>query len=1040
MAILRLLFRQPILRLPQFFRFLKSYIYLYMPISPKVLLLAMVWLLNCALLLGQGEARFWYYDAGIALDFASGSPLSLNNSVMGDGQSAAAISNPCGDLLFYVGSDTAWNANHVPLQNGFGLSYSVIHRLIVPHPGNSNQYFIIGGGSMGSVEYSLVDLSAAGGTGSVIQKNVGFHFANTVFDQRKLAGVIHANETDYWIAIIEYPTDIIYTYKITTAGLVPTPLTSYVGPITNGQNNNAYSAQTKFSPDGRRLATAASLDCKVMVMEFDNATGQFANMITLQSPPTTLGPGVTGLEFSQDGEKLYWTYYAAFPANPGIRQVDLSVWNAAAMAASMVQIGFSNSFYGNGGMQLANNGKIYLSRAGASTNVPPPLNWHYIDAINAPNLSGAASSFQNQALLTFPNYNKIYTPTILANFLRPWEVETSTANGQLTQTACEGDSLHFGLTYYSYYNQTDSILWDFGDGTALSSALQLDRSYDSTGIFPITALVYRGCTTPDTLRDTVTIFPTPIAELGADTTLCQGQALLLSAGTKPGISYLWSDNSSGQTLIANSPGWVWLEASSVCGTVRDSLYLDYDSLFVLNLGPPDTLLCPGQSLLLAAPTAAEKYLWQDGSTGAQFQVPSSQAAGDFLWYWVEASNACDTLRDSISVGRERVPTLNLGADTLLCDATTLNLDATFDSPGTVYRWQDGSVASGFQVNGSQAPGSQGLYWVEVANHCGSATDSILIDFQQAPVVDIGPADTLLCDQATLQLSAAFPGATYRWQDGSTASEFQVNGAPVTGSQAVYSVAVTTLCGTASDEIFVQFAQTPVIELGPDTALCEGEIVLMDATFPGAAYEWKDGSTDPMMLAMESGLYTVSLSTLCGQVGDSRQIDFFAPPMVDLGPDTLLCSNRPLSFDFRDIQATFLWQDGSQLPVYQTREAGVVTVLVENACSSDRDTLIIERENCDCFLFVPSAFTPNDDGYNDLFSLGYTCNFESFELQIFNRWGQRVFVTQDPAESWNGSSAGFSQREGVYAYLVNYRYKAKGGSTERQESGFVTIWR
>jgi gliding motility-associated-like protein len=84
------------------------------------------------------------------------------------------------------------------------------------------------------------------------------------------------------------------------------------------------------------------------------------------------------------------------------------------------------------------------------------------------------------------------------------------------------------------------------------------------------------------------------------------------------------------------------------------------------------------------------------------------------------------------------------------------------------------------------------------------------------------------------------------------------------------------------------------------------------------------------------------------------------------------------------------------------------------------------------LFVPNAFSPNRDGHNDRLEIIH-CGIQNFELHVYNRWGQRVFSTNDPAKSWDGKSRGIPQPLGVYAYYLNglvngQRVQRKGNVT------------
>ena len=80
------------------------------------------------------------------------------------------------------------------------------------------------------------------------------------------------------------------------------------------------------------------------------------------------------------------------------------------------------------------------------------------------------------------------------------------------------------------------------------------------------------------------------------------------------------------------------------------------------------------------------------------------------------------------------------------------------------------------------------------------------------------------------------------------------------------------------------------------------------------------------------------------------------------------------------------------------------------------------------IYIPNTFTPNGDGDNDVF-LVQGENIRGFHLEIWNRWGELIFETDDPNEPWNGSKNGgeYYVQDGTYIYRVTYRIKA--GSEE-----------
>lgn len=132
------------------------------------------------------------------------------------------------------------------------------------------------------------------------------------------------------------------------------------------------------------------------------------------------------------------------------------------------------------------------------------------------------------------------------------------------------------------------------------------------------------------------------------------------------------------------------------------------------------------------------------------------------------------------------------------------------------------------------------------------------------------------------------------------------------------------------------------------------------------------------------------------------------------------------------------------PVFLFKEAGIYNVraIVESKCRTDTVVKIITIRDCpdwdnNCFLGVPHAFTPNGDKINDDFFVVTTCSLEQYECLIFNRWGAVIYKSNDRLEKWDGRYLGNICTQGVYAYLITYKFTNK---ETRRESGNLTLLR
>ncbi len=520
--------------------------------------------------------------------------------------------------------------------------------------------------------------------------------------------------------------------------------------------------------------------------------------------------------------------------------------------------------------------------------------------------------------------------------------------------------------------------------------------------------------------------------LGKDTILCPGEMLLLQATDPAAVRYQWQNGATQSSISAQNPGIYVVTITDACGTQQvDSIQIDnYKVLKTLELGQ-DTMLCPGQTLLLNAfDSAAVIYRWQDGSRNPTLFVNRS---GSYILYL--ADNCGNTATDIISVGYYDVITaVNIGKDTTLCPGETLLLNAT-DRAAKFYRWQDGSANSTLTVS------QPGVYSVQVTDNCGhTLIDAIEVKYHPVlSALDFGK-DTSLCPGTAITLDAFDPAAiSYLWQDGSTGSILRVQ------SPGIYSATIADNCNhKLVDSIQIDYYQLlDTINIGPkDTVLCEGNILILDASTPAARdYIWQDGISTATYAVKQPGIYQIEVNDYCGNSAfDEIRIRYKdVPAPLSLSGDTVVCEGEVFRLNATAPDATFYrWDDGLTNSIYPVTKPGFYSVMLGNDCGSAIYSMRIEMEYCGpCRTFVPTAFSPNNDGQNDAFNIFSECNFTHYQMLVFNRWGIKVFESKAPWNVWDGTFEGKTLPNGVYVW--QFRFIAEG-ENERMLSGDVLLMR
>jgi gliding motility-associated-like protein len=307
----------------------------------------------------------------------------------------------------------------------------------------------------------------------------------------------------------------------------------------------------------------------------------------------------------------------------------------------------------------------------------------------------------------------------------------------------------------------------------------------------------------------------------------------------------------------------------------------------------------------------------------------------------------------------------------------------------------------------------GKFSTDISNNSGWV-------FNNSPGYIFGfPQDTVMCAGQSLIIGTdnfnADENSTFLWQDGSTNPEFNVN-----NEDSLWVTVNYAFDCSFTDSININRSPSPIVDLGEDRTMCEGDT--LDITFKSDTleYNWIDGSSDSIFRIHESGLIwlTATASNGCAS-SDTINIIANPAPIVNLGNDTTLHVDETITLDAGNPGSTFIWSTGDSVQriVVNGAEEFVWVNVIYNGCSGYDSIWLNEYPRC--ILAVPNAFSPNNDGQNDvLFARG--SGFTDFELLIFNRIGELVFQTSDESIGWDGTYKGENQGVDVYMYILKGR--------------------
>ncbi len=339
------------------------------------------------------------------------------------------------------------------------------------------------------------------------------------------------------------------------------------------------------------------------------------------------------------------------------------------------------------------------------------------------------------------------------------------------------------------------------------------------------------------------------------------------------------------------------------------------------------------------------------------------------------------------------------------------------------KWDFGDPGSGINNTATiDSPlhhfSAPGVYEIKLITDLGCRYDTMkkIIKIDPA-IVDLGP-DKSICDNAPYIIIPQTQGSlSYLWQDNSTNPSFSTSQSGLYWLEVKSSVSGCVM----RDSIQLTYNTKPIVNLGNDTYLCEKNSLLLDAANPGASFTWQDNNHNQTFMANAPGTYYVTVKQNGCESSDTIVLQGKYLPRISLGNDTTLCNG--MSLLLRPVltytnNSSLLWSTGETSSFITVNKPGFYSVETRNECGSASDGILIKQGVCQ--LYVPNAFSPDNDGKNDVFKPGYGDNVVSYSLTIYNRGGQLLFNSNQLSKGWDGKFKGMVQPMGIYAWLIRYK--------------------
>jgi gliding motility-associated-like protein len=413
----------------------------------------------------------------------------------------------------------------------------------------------------------------------------------------------------------------------------------------------------------------------------------------------------------------------------------------------------------------------------------------------------------------------------------------------------------------------------------------------------------------------------------------------------------------------------------------------------------------------------------------------TQAGTYNVQFIVTNSKGCiDTVLQDVTILDK--PPLSLPfRDTLICIGDQLQLQAIGNG---VFTWTPNiNITNANTATPTVSPPNTTMYYVNLNDNGCINNDSVRVRVVSFVTLNaIG--DTTICQGDQIQLNAASDGLQFSWTPVTNVSNPNIiNPIATTTNTTVYTITATIGGCDATDNLTVTTVPYPVANAGPDTTICYNSSAQLNGSMNGTSFTWTPVSTligantlTPVAYPPRTQAYVLSaFNTLgCPKPGSDTVVVTVLPRIrLNITNDTMIIVGQPLQLNASGA-VDYVWSPSTGLN--STIIPNPIAILNSSIDSirykvygyNEADCVDSAFVNVKVFktnpsIFVPSAFTPNGDGRNDLIR-PIAVGMQKIEyFSIYNRWGQLVFTTGINGHGWDGRIAGKEQSTETYVWIV-----------------------
>jgi gliding motility-associated-like protein len=588
------------------------------------------------------------------------------------------------------------------------------------------------------------------------------------------------------------------------------------------------------------------------------------------------------------------------------------------------------------------------------------------------------------------------------------------------------------------------------------------------GIEEIKIYALAGCASATVPTDStiIQVRDYDILSLTPDTAvICKNSSIQLVASTGY-TTYQWVPDPTLSNINIRDPmatpasgGTTYICTASV-GTcnARDSVFVQWKDLeFISRIDVNCAGATNGQIKVSGGPEwEAPREFSLDGINWQPDSTFNNLGAGT---YWVK-------MRDGNCVDSIQVNIVQGFPDLLITGMVKTGASCSGAADGTItVTTTGGNGVYSYSIDGTNFQSSNlfnvagGSYTVMIKDGNGClATQIVDVPLNNTVTVDAGTNETI-CEGTSRLIAAVSNANSFSWTPAASldnASTLTPTASPTVTTK-YYLTATTGIC-TRLDSMTVFVRPAPSADAGVDVAICYGKNFQMHGS-GGVSYEWSPSTyfisaanvQDPEVKATNDIAYSLMVTDAFGcrsLVADVVDINVTPSVRIFAGNDTIAAMNQPLQLKVREMSiagvTNYTWtpagyltgaNSDSPIATLTSDQRFVVVGTTPEGCQGMDDILVKVYKGPE--IYVPSGFTPNNDGLNDVLR-PIAVGIKEFRFfRVFNRWGQLIFSTQDPQRGWDGKLKGTEQGNGTFVWMVE-AIDYKGNLVTRK--GIVTIIR